>query len=209
MPKLPGPIRSKSYTEATFQPYAVAIGRLVLGWNALHEDLANIFCRLMGSDGDDARSLAVWHAVQFDRPKRVMFRGALEAEKDRKDADIVRLDDVIWLLNQTDELENARNDAVHSPLLLLGYRPDANYSALSGWIIPDAFNKNPRALRLKGKDVLEYFRWIAKAIAALRVFAAAVESAWDGSKPWPDRPSLPARSAKRKTPWERYWVQKR
>ena len=41
--------RDVDYRTADFEPYALAIGRLALAWNNLHERLAAVFWTLLGA----------------------------------------------------------------------------------------------------------------------------------------------------------------
>lgn len=197
MPKLPGILRSKRFAEPEFQPYVTAIGRLALAWNALHEDLGRVFCRFMGETQNDNRYWAVWSAIAFDRPKRVVLKSVIAEALSREGADVKKLQDIEWLINEADRQEDRRNDAVHAPLVLLGHR-EPQYVGYPRWVIPDTDRKHVRALKLRQKAILEEFRWTCAVILLLRDFADKAAVAWEKGKPWPRRPSLPDRQAKRK-----------
>jgi hypothetical protein len=94
-------------------------------------------------------------------------------------------------------------------LVLLGQSTLALYMGVAGTVVPDTLLDNPRALRLVEKDVLEEIRWAYKVTLALRDFADAIDYAWLTGQTWPDKPSLPARPAKRKTLEERLRALKR
>jgi hypothetical protein len=190
--------RGDRYTVKQFLPYALAIGQLALAWNSLHEALAHLFWTALGG-GWKGLPVGVWNAAEFDRPKRKMLRAAIEATTPRQLSYHPKMvEDMIWIINKADELENKRNDAVHSPLLLFGKGALApRYPPL---VMPDALLDNRRAINLGQKDLLVEFRWCRNATLVLRDFAYAVDRGLTTSgAPWPRRPSLPNRSAK-KTP---------
>ena len=62
-----------TFKEPPFEPYALAIGRLAMAWNDLHERLANLFWTVMGAGFLD-RPIAVWNAANFDRARREMLK---------------------------------------------------------------------------------------------------------------------------------------
>lgn len=104
------------------------------------------------------------------------------------------VEDLSWLLQEADKLEDKRNDAIHSPLVFLDFDGDPT---LKGYVIPfDAFG-NPRALKLAQKDLLAEFRWCRDASIVLRHFATDLYDAVAARDAWPDRPSLPNRGQKR------------
>ena len=107
-----------TFKEPAFELHALAIGRLALAWNDLHERLAEMFWALLGGAHPD-RPMSVWNSANFDRARREMLKAAALTYGPRgKDDSTKFADDIKWLLDRTDEFENIRNDAVHSPLLL-------------------------------------------------------------------------------------------
>jgi hypothetical protein len=65
------------YTEAHFEPYAKAIGSLLLAWNDLHEQLSRLFIMAMGIE-QFAQSNAIWHKQIRDGAKRQLLNTAME-----------------------------------------------------------------------------------------------------------------------------------
>jgi hypothetical protein len=125
MPKRP---KSKSTTEyippthPAFRPYVVALGQLALAWNALHETLALLYCRIMGGSMVN-QHLAVWHALKVDRAQRDILIAA--AQSNTWGAMPVKfMEDIKWLCGRADALEDLRNDALHSPLLAYYHHSD-------------------------------------------------------------------------------------
>jgi len=111
-------------------------------------------------------------------------------------------EDVLWLLKETDKLEDTRNTAIHSPLLT-----ESNNDILSlgdiltyhdilrrHYVAPNIRLKNSRAMKLAQKDLLAEFRWCRDAALLLRDFALSLDAATMPDEiPWPDRHSLPNR----------------
>lgn len=194
-------IHGQRFTEKKFLPYATAIGQVALAWNDLHEVLSELFCTLYGGSWI-AKPLAIWHSAKFDRPKRDMLRGMLvhwtNEEKQRRPKAQA---DITWLLDRATELEEARNNAVHSPLLLIAGGGIVEAARARGLQVPDVIShtlyNNPRALRMALKDLLFEFRWCRAAVLVLRDYASRLDHALthDGA-PWPGRPKLPNRGQK-------------
>ena len=102
---------------------------------------------------------------------------------------------------EVDKLEDARNTAIHSPLLA---KSDSNVLILGlsipiRSVAPNLGLKNFRATKLAQKDLLTEFRWCRDAALLLRDYALSLDFAtFPGEDyPWPDRPSLPNRGQKR------------
>jgi hypothetical protein len=182
-------------------------------WNALHEQLAAIFYKLLdrqvtrldeyGMEGDgDERPIKLWTSSKFDRPKREMLKAVIDTLSDEEQAAFPKLaEEVTWILQRADSLEDARNDAVHSPLLLLG-STKVTQAIFGDMVIPDLMHGNPRSMKLARKDLLIEFRWCRDTSLVLRDFASQTSGSLAlgvAVFPWPDRPSLPNRGLK-KTP---------
>jgi hypothetical protein len=191
-------LRDNRFTEKGLQPYVIAIGQLVLAWNDFHEKLGMLFCVTMGGEWV-TRWAAIWHSAGFDRPKRKMLEGAARSAPKTQNETYPRMvEDIAWILSEADKLEEARNNAVHSPLLLLGDSPLVEAAGMVGHVIPDMIFGNPRARKMAKKDLLTEFRWCRDATLVLRDFCVLLERAIaTGGLSWPDRPRLPTRGLKR------------
>jgi hypothetical protein len=185
------------FTEPEFRPYVTAIGQAALAWNDLHERLALLFCSIMGGGWID-RPMGVWFSSQFDRPRRAMLRSAAEtATGDEIGRHPTLVDDLVWVITQTDKLEDERNNMVHAPLYRV--RPARYMFGLSG-VMPNTMLGNTRAKRLDKSDILFEFRRIRDTALVLRDFASAMDVALTRERvPWPERPSLPARAPETKS----------
>jgi hypothetical protein len=174
------------YTSAAFRPYALAIGQLAMAWNDLHSRLALLFCSVMGG-GYANQFLAIWHALKADRVQREILLAAVK--KDYNSARPVKfLEDIEWLCKKADEVEEARNNALHSPLWA-----DRRNEGVPV-VVPATGLGHVRAQKLLGKDLLVEFRWCRDAAITLRVFAADIDATMsEFPTPWPDRPKWPTR----------------
>jgi hypothetical protein len=108
------PHESLPYTDRAFMPYVTALGQLTLAWNGLHEVLALLFCTVMGG-GMSNQFLAVWHALRTDRAQRDILLAALKSDV-RGVVPSKFFEDIEWICKRADVVEDARNDALHSPL---------------------------------------------------------------------------------------------
>jgi hypothetical protein len=188
------------FTGRNFRPYVNAIGQLALAWNDLHESLALLFIELLAK-GRAYPATDVWNSAVHDRPKRMLIRAVLRTWKS-EDAKFVSLvDDVTWLLDQADKVEDARNDAIHSPLVFFDHtNVFAQQRGWAGKVMPSLAFGNKRAGKLRDKDLLTEFRWCRDAAVALREYASQLYEAVAAPIPWPDRPALPNRGHQRKSP---------
>lgn len=222
--------KGEQFTDARYRAYSATIGQFVLTWNDLHEKLALVFTAVLSHDHrkripkkkrpeyefrEMERLAGIWNSSIYDRPKREMLRGIM--------IPLVTSDfmgywnfeeDIRWMLDEADKIEETRNNAVHAPLIhsynefdispmYPASRDRRKYKTVfpgAGEVIPNILMSNRRALRLAKKhsdDVLRELRLARDASAILRDFALRI--AWAllyEPAPWPQRPSLPNRGRK-------------
>ena len=221
--------KGESFTDSQYNPYTMTIGQFVLTWNDLHEKLALIFTAIL-SYGDRKRIpkkhrpeyefremerlAGIWNSSPYDRPKREMLRGILVP---LITSDFIQFwnfeEDIRWILDEADKIEEIRNNAVHAPLIhnfnefdispmfpASAGRRKFNWSG--GKITPNVLLRNRRALRIAQKhpngDILRELRWARDASAILRDFALRIYWALlYEPAPWPRRPVLPNRGRKK------------
>jgi hypothetical protein len=175
---------SATAQDKAVRPYALEVGKLIFEWNKLQEYLGLIF--MMTLKQHSATALAVWHSTDNDRTQRKMLRAAAgKAFGQDSLAPEKALEDIIWLVNKADDLANARNNAIHSPIMLIA----SEFPSLtigSFW-----FYGNPRAANLKGKELLTEFKWGWKTARTLAIFALGIYQALSHGATWPKRPLLP------------------
>jgi hypothetical protein len=119
------------------------------------------------------------------------------------------VEEIEWILKQVDKLEDIRNFAVHTPLVLLGNTPwerqvlDSFFPHQDN-VVPDLTMGNRRAMNAsERKGLVAEFRWARVAALVLRNYSMSIDRALrDARFPWPERPSLPNRGQK-KTPQSR------
>lgn len=187
------PARWLSYSHPAFRPYVVALGQLALMWNELHEMLGLLYCSLMGARPEMPvnQHLAVWHALKIDRAQRDILLAAAESNT-LGAIPITFVEDIKWLCQRADSIEEARNNAIHSPLLGLDY---GNNNVI---IQPRTSLGHIRARRLAAKaDLLAEFRWCRDASYCLIEYALRMHDSTfrDFVTPWPNKPDWPTRRA--------------
>jgi hypothetical protein len=171
------------YTSAPFKPYLLSLGQLTVSWNGLHETLGLLFSTVMQAEVCN-QTLAVWQSINNDRMKRGMLKAA--ALNDFRGAvPTAYPDDVIWLCAQIDGLEDARNDAVHSPIRGYG----ESLSNLSVKPATELGNQRAKKLLNKGDVLLDLRKCRDKCVALAKFAHEMDQSLIDYTKPWPARPS--------------------
>jgi hypothetical protein len=193
----------QGFKSSVYTPYAIAIGRLSMTWNDLHENLAVLFSLLCGSNPVN-RALAIWNSANFDRAKREMLKAAALSALPNELEKFPNISlDIKWLCDRCDEFENIRNDSVHSPLhflekiavnsdVELEEEPSPKFWGNS--VSPNDIFQNTRAKRLAGKDLLLEFDWCHNSVTSLSIYALNIIHALiTGATPWPYRSSLPKR----------------
>lgn len=184
---------SISYTNRAFRPYTIAIGELTLAWNDLHVSLSLLFCSLLGG-GNVGPPMAIWHNISNDRMQRNML-SALAGEvlndvtpfisgRNGRRYNDKRYEEIKWLCGEANNIEDFRNNALHSPLWGSN-RVDGPY------IAPLTSLGHIRANKLPGKDLLLEFRTYRDKITALRNYAAEIDQFLSKRGTWPKRPRWP------------------
>jgi hypothetical protein len=168
---------------------AIELGWLLYEWNRLQEALAELFRDVVSPDNSNVM-FAIRHSTPNDRTQREMLRAALDATYRNIQPKPQIYNDVTWILSQLEPLSGRRNVAVHSPLVFIrDVGPTASQYELS----PMHFFGNPRAKQLKGKVLIEEFKWYRDHISRLAEYAELLHFglAFEGDYPWPGRPELP------------------
>jgi len=189
---------SLSHSDKAFEPVALALGQLILSWNDLHETLAIVFCSVMGGGNIDP-AMAIWHAIKVDRTQRDILKASVKAKTSPIQAGTTKktrdriTDDVEWLCDRIDRLEDTRNNVAHSPFWGTGSFGQVFIAPLTGL-------GHVRAKKLEGKNILAELEWCRDATITLRNFAMEMDYAMsDYKRTWPDRPKLPTRPAQGRT----------
>lgn len=203
--------RWPAITAPIYKPYVVAIGQLALAWNQLHEALALLFIELL-ANGHAYPATDMWNAAAFDRQKRLLLKSLLRTVDLKYPAKLQMKADLEWTLVEIDKVEDARNDAVHSPLtvtpegkvlgMLTADGKQVRVPVTINKVVPSAAFDNRRALKLLNKDLLSEFRWCRDMSLTLTEYVGdvyqSVAANPSESAAWPARPSLPNRNSKKK-----------
>jgi hypothetical protein len=160
-----------------------------------------------GTDPNIQRWSGIWSSSPLDRPKRAMLRGVLNPYV------LLPLlvdfpglsDDLNWILDEADKIEETRNNAVHTALIWIG-KHQAFEDIIAEHkieVIPDVILSGKRAMSAAKKDlrerqILQEYRWGRDACLTLRDFANRIGHALIGLDTWPRRPGLPNRGQKKK-----------
>jgi hypothetical protein len=177
---------TKAQFDKAFEPVAIEIGQFAREWNGLHEELAVLFVALFGAPTIGV-PLACWHAIPDDGLKRRMMRAAVKASRPvQKNVDAGIKDEIDWLLGEIDQLAERRNDALHAPIQVL-----MDTSTYVFTTEPNYFWGNPRAGKLKGKDLKIEFGGYRNRAESLRFFAIKLQMAFRGQGALPSRPASP------------------
>ena len=184
-------------SHSSFRPYVMAIGQAAVAWNGLQESLRSLFWTAMGGGWVGIYS-TVWYAITNDSAQRDMLRAVARFAGDTAELSERAVSDIEWLLNEIRKVADARNDAIHAPLISWGQAGKEVVSA-------DATHGHPRAKKLVDKHLLTEFRWCRDSAVLLSEYALNLDMAithpghptigrgW----PWPQRPKLPNRGQKK------------
>jgi hypothetical protein len=185
-----------TFSEPRYRPYVVAVGQVALAWNDLYKVLAFFFVVLHGEKVPSDVPLAVWNSSKSDRAQRDMLAAAAKTFLMLPDMAVLYptgAADVKWLVDWVNRVEDARNNAVHSPLAIEGRGQRI-------MVVPDSSTGHGRAKNLEvamtKRELLAEFRLCRDTACALRDYAWRMYATLCGEGPWPDRPRLPNRGTK-------------
>jgi hypothetical protein len=205
-----------TFSERPFESYVKAIGQLALAWNSLHEVLGWTFeiiiagCIHPVDHNKGVQAREVWNSLNSDRDKRKLLSAATANLTKKERASFPEfVSDVQWILKHADALEDMRNNAVHSPLLLMSSKKGGALMSAAktpDYVVPDWLLGNRRALQLrssllKSRQLLAEFRWCRDSTLICRDFMVHINRAWGSvGYPWPKKPSLPNRGDQKNRP---------
>jgi hypothetical protein len=177
------------YSEPEFAPYVTALGRFALAWNELQANMCELFSfaalERAPQPGDMVNYVPthIWHAIRSDRSQRDMLEAAVLHSKIARGPELQEHGK--WLCDRVTELENRRNDILHSPLILW------HKGTTEATVMPNVFARNPRAMALaKVENLLEEIKSATEYALELSTYTVQIINALLGpTAPWPDRPS--------------------
>jgi hypothetical protein len=183
LPKQP----SQKQLDRAFKPYAVEIGTITREWNLLQENLGKIFARILDHPTPSV-PMAIWYSTQNDRSQRDMLRAICEATFRINPQKYKHLSDAIkWLLKNANDLADRRNNAIHAPLIMT-----TSDAFVGVEVMAEYFYGNPRAIKLKDKDILTELKWYRGSAEVLRDYALNLWfSLGHPDRSLPQRPEMP------------------
>ena len=172
---------TKAQFERLYRPYWTAIGKVTHARNHFHENLSRLFVALV-TPNNFMIGLAVWNSSRADAAQREMLR-SIYGMMHPKILSTEAKADIKWLLGESEKLSEARNDAIHAPLV-------ASTSIYGSEIVPMEWAGNRRAKNLVNKDILDEFEWCRKYTEILSAYASQMWRAihFPDDVAWPDRP---------------------
>jgi len=170
--------------------HAVAIGRIAMAWNELHENLAEFFGQLF-EEADYGLALTSWHALVSDNAQREMLRAVAEVKLGNESKAYKEL---YWSLKQIKkQISNLRNTGVHMPLMSF---TDLASDDRTHQILPLSMFGNRKAIAMEtsGKDILKEYADYERQIRNIGSYCFAimfnVSPRRAGPEKWPGRPNL-------------------
>jgi hypothetical protein len=122
--------------------HAEALGHVALAWTRLHEIMAFIFSQLLRPVPEE-RAWAIWHSIKNDRAQRDMLLALATVALPNNGG---RFKAIKWAVDKLGPLENSRNDALHSPYVVL-------HGDDRAMVISNDLTGNKRAENLAGRDL--------------------------------------------------------
>jgi hypothetical protein len=152
--------RRKSATDR--RRFYFELGKLVHSWALLQERLAGILQQ--ATECPPHLSNAMWHSIKSDLVQRQMLVAALKSASDllkpwqddpKTKNKILVFGEYIWAINEVTNFSHGRNDLIHSPIMLFLASGATEFEA----IVSDTHG-NPRAEKLKNKELYQLCRWM-------------------------------------------------
>ena len=183
------------------------LGKITRSWANLHEHLASVLSKTTGCAAPIAFSM--WHSLKSDLSQRELLAAAVKAkiavlEQDAEKAAALGKQDVatenskqallfseyLWAINEITKYSGKRNDLVHSPIHFFHGGPGATVATEYEAIVSD-HHGNPRAARLKGRELFQLCGWMVAFIAEIFRFVAVLGHSRSETDPLPARPTWP------------------
>ena len=185
------------------------LGKITRFWANLHEHLASVLGKALECDQKIANGM--WHTLRSDLVQRNLLEAAI-AEKIKvlheaaqkaaveKSKQAQVFDEYLWAVREITKHADKRNDLVHSPIYFsLGSDAVSEFEA----IVSD-HHGNPRAVKLKGRELFQLCGWVIAFISEMHRFLARLGHARGEHDPLPSRPkwapesSFPSRKEPRR-----------
>ncbi len=176
--------RDYDFKSDDFKELSEAIGQLALVWNDLGMVLSDLFHAATKIPNGIAAD-AIWNSIKSDRTQREMIVSLVSLNVLGYKISKNLRKEILWCLGEIKKLEDLRNDAIHSPVLL-----DEKSNVIAWHHLG-----NERAKKLADKDLVSEFRWFYARVIILRQYCECLAK----SLRFPNetliaRPTLPNRS---------------
>jgi len=178
---------SLPFTDKAFRPYAWPSERLPSRGTICTSRCRSCFESILSVGNFNMGPFqAIWQKITNDRMQRNVLV-AVAKEATLALASGAQFEDIKWLCDQATNLEDFRNDALHSPLWGIGTQAGPDIAPVTGL-------GHPRATKLYGKDLLAEFRLCRDSITTLRNYAMQIDECLQRRHGvWPKRPKMPRR----------------
>jgi hypothetical protein len=194
--------RRSAYTKMNFRAYTQAIGEFSLTWNELHEVMSGLFIWAIDpkcSLGMEMQLSAIWGDIANDRQKRSVLQTAIGRANPKHFKAAPKIcEDVNWLLERCNSLEDQRNNVLHSPLSETTNWLEARMLQVPiGEVLPTGqghsrAKKLSAAVDSSNRSLLRQIRFYRDYATALTMFARAMISVGQETRrAWPAKPALP------------------
>jgi len=137
--------------------HAEALCHVSLAWTRVHEIMAMLFGLLLRPVPEE-RAYAIWHSIKNDRSQRDMLWALAQASLSA-DSEIRKA--IKWAVEKLLSLENSRNDALHSPYVLV------HDEERGPTMVANELTGNKRAANLSGRDLGVELESYKKNVAAV------------------------------------------
>lgn len=172
----------RDYTAEKFDPFARSLGRVTLAWNSLHTELFGIFWAASGY----ANGLipgAIWNALKVDRAQRDILKDLTTSKAHGISLSKKVRGKINWILDNANELENIRNDLIHTTFAIDRGAPFALH-----------LGQHKRGLSFEGRNPQAEADWIFERTMLLSIYAQELsEVIRRRDETLPKQPSLPTR----------------
>jgi hypothetical protein len=173
--------RNYNFRTEEITPYATAIGELALIWNDLHMVLSSIFWKATRIPNGMIAD-AMWNSLKSDRAQREMLESIINLDAMGQLIKGATREELIWALTEITKLEDLRNNALHSPMLIES----------DGSISPWHQTGNKRAKNLAKRELLSELRRFYDTAIIIRDYVEALRNAMVSQDDLPARPTLPS-----------------
>lgn len=169
----------RNYADKKFDQFANSIGRVALAWNSLHTELFDLFWAVFGISNGMIPGV-IWHALKVDRAQREILKDFVKSNAIGIKISKELRGEINWLIDQTDKLEDTRNDLIHTTFGIYEGTPFALH-----------LGQHKRGLKFEGRDIQADADWLFSQLTLLSCYAEKlINLAHKPGQMLPQRPVL-------------------